>query len=168
MEEELKQIIESVEQEISSVATHADFEQFKARISGPNGSFTALSKNIARLPVEERPIAGKLINIYSMQVDKFIRVNRIPLTKFKPVITINNNVPRAKAPNIIPAPIMLNLTGNFINDVIVSSKSSDFFISSSSLLIKSSCGLILTKLKTINAANKANPKTIPNKSTIFF
>ena len=68
MEEELKQIIESVEKEILSVATTADFEQFKARISGPNGSFTAMSKKIATLPVEERPNAGKLINVYKQRL----------------------------------------------------------------------------------------------------
>jgi len=64
MEEELKSIIETVEKEIASVSTAAEFEQYKARISGPNGSFTGLSKKIATLPVEERPVAGKLINVY--------------------------------------------------------------------------------------------------------
>ena len=68
MEEELKNIIKTVEEEIGSVATTADFEQFKARISGPNGSFTAMSKKIATLPVEERPTAGKLINIYKQKL----------------------------------------------------------------------------------------------------
>lgn len=68
MEEELKRIIESVEKEIGSVSTAAEFEQFKARISGPNGSFTAMSKQIAQLPVEERPVAGKLINVYKQRL----------------------------------------------------------------------------------------------------
>jgi phenylalanyl-tRNA synthetase alpha chain len=63
MEDELKQILESVEQEVANLATPAELEQFKARISGPNGRFTALSKQIAQLPVEERPAAGKLINV---------------------------------------------------------------------------------------------------------
>ncbi|MGA1204561.1 MAG: phenylalanine--tRNA ligase subunit alpha [Opitutales bacterium] len=68
MEEQLKQIIEAVEKEIAEVSTFADFEQFKARISGPNGSFTGMSKQIAQLPVEERPTAGKLINIYKQRL----------------------------------------------------------------------------------------------------
>jgi phenylalanyl-tRNA synthetase alpha chain len=68
MEEELKQVIAEVEREISAISTPAEFEQFKARISGPNGSFTAISKRIAQLPVEERPVAGKLINIYKQQL----------------------------------------------------------------------------------------------------
>ena len=68
MEEELKSIIDGVQSEIPSVGTAAEFEQFKARISGPNGSFTAMSKKIATLPVEERPVAGKLINVYKKQL----------------------------------------------------------------------------------------------------
>ena len=50
MEEELKQIIAAVEEEIRGIRTAADFEQYKARISGPNGSFTAMSKKIGSLP----------------------------------------------------------------------------------------------------------------------
>ena len=68
MEEELQGIIDLVEKEMASIGTAADFEQFKARISGPNGSFTALSKQIAKLPVEERPVAGKLINVYKQKL----------------------------------------------------------------------------------------------------
>ncbi|MEX0330964.1 MAG: phenylalanine--tRNA ligase subunit alpha [Puniceicoccaceae bacterium] len=68
MEEELKSILETVRTEIGAVASAADFEQYKARISGPNGSFTAMSKRIAQLPVEERPVAGKLINVYKQQL----------------------------------------------------------------------------------------------------
>ena len=48
MEEELKRITEAVEGEIASISSAADFEQLKARISGPNGSFTALSKQISK------------------------------------------------------------------------------------------------------------------------
>lgn len=68
MEDDLKQIINSVEQDIDSITSAAEFEQFKARISGPNGSFTAMSKQIAKLPVEERPAAGKLINVYKQRL----------------------------------------------------------------------------------------------------
>ena len=70
MEEDLKRIIESVEEQIGSVASAADFEQFKARITGPKGEFTALSKQIATLPVEERPAAGKLINVYKQRLQE--------------------------------------------------------------------------------------------------
>jgi phenylalanyl-tRNA synthetase alpha chain len=68
MQDELKQILETVEQEVESLSTPAALEQFKARIVGPNGSFTALSKRIAQLPVEERPAAGKLINVHKQRL----------------------------------------------------------------------------------------------------
>lgn len=68
MEEQLKEILASVRADVAGVSTAAEFEQFKARVSGPNGSFTALSKQIAQLPVAERPMAGKLINQYKQQI----------------------------------------------------------------------------------------------------
>jgi phenylalanyl-tRNA synthetase alpha chain len=70
MEAELKRIIERVEAELPAVNSPAEFEQFKARFSGPNGEFTALSKGIAKLPVEERPTAGKLINVYKKRLQE--------------------------------------------------------------------------------------------------
>ncbi len=70
MEEELKRILDTAREEAGAVATPAAFEQLKARISGPNGSFTALSKRIATLPVAERPAAGKLINQYKQQLQE--------------------------------------------------------------------------------------------------
>jgi phenylalanyl-tRNA synthetase alpha chain len=68
MEDELKSIILSAESAVDSVSSASEFEQLKARFSGPNGSFTQLSKGIAQLPVAERPLAGKLINIYKQQL----------------------------------------------------------------------------------------------------
>jgi phenylalanyl-tRNA synthetase alpha chain len=68
METELAAILADVEQQIGAVTTAAAFEQFKARISGPNGSFTAVTKRVGQLPVGERPAAGKLINGYKAQL----------------------------------------------------------------------------------------------------
>ncbi|MEY3001428.1 MAG: hypothetical protein RL648_1642 [Verrucomicrobiota bacterium] len=70
MEEQLKQIVASAQTALESVTSLADFEQVKARFSGPNGQFTALSKGLAQLPVEERPSAGKLINVYKQQLQQ--------------------------------------------------------------------------------------------------
>lgn len=64
MEDDLKAILEQVGKDIEGIRTAAEFEQFKARISGPNGSFTAITKQIGKLAPEERPQAGKLINQY--------------------------------------------------------------------------------------------------------
>ncbi|MCC5834639.1 MAG: phenylalanine--tRNA ligase subunit alpha [Opitutales bacterium] len=64
MEDDLKAILEQVGKDIEGIRTAAEFEQFKARVSGPNGSFTAITKQIGKLAPEERPKAGKLINQY--------------------------------------------------------------------------------------------------------
>jgi phenylalanyl-tRNA synthetase alpha chain len=68
MEEELKHIIAEVERAVPEVSSAADLEQLKARVSGPKGSFTSISKKIGALPAEERPQAGKLINVYKKQL----------------------------------------------------------------------------------------------------
>jgi phenylalanyl-tRNA synthetase alpha chain len=69
MEEELKAIVAGVENELPGLKSAAELEQAKARISGPKGSFTNMSKQIASLPVEERPLAGKLINQYKQKIN---------------------------------------------------------------------------------------------------
>jgi len=68
MEDDLKAIVETVKSELGNLASAADLEQFKATISGPNGSFTAVTKTIGKLSPEERPKAGKLINQYKGQL----------------------------------------------------------------------------------------------------
>jgi phenylalanyl-tRNA synthetase alpha chain len=70
MEEELQSILKQVESEIGSIQSAADFEQFKARISGPNGAFTAITKQIGKLSPAERPLAGKLINQYKQSLQE--------------------------------------------------------------------------------------------------
>ncbi len=62
MEDALHQILAEVEAALPGLETPAALEQFKARIVGPNGSFTAVTRQIGQLPKEEKPAAGKLIN----------------------------------------------------------------------------------------------------------
>lgn len=64
MESELSSILEQAGTELSAVDSLPAFEQYKARVLGPNGSFTAVTKTIGTLPAAERPGAGKLINTY--------------------------------------------------------------------------------------------------------
>lgn len=64
MEDELKQILAQTESALPGIATQPDFEQFKARVLGPKGSFTAMSKQMGSIPKEEKPAAGKLLNEY--------------------------------------------------------------------------------------------------------
>lgn len=68
MEADLQSILSTVRADLPGIATPAAFEQYKATIMGPNGSFTAVSKSIGKLSRAERPIAGKLINQYKTEI----------------------------------------------------------------------------------------------------
>ena len=62
MEEELKKIVAEAKQNLAEVDSMPRFEAVKAAIVGPSGTFTAVRKNIGKLPKQERPAAGKMIN----------------------------------------------------------------------------------------------------------
>ncbi|OHE73126.1 MAG: phenylalanine--tRNA ligase subunit alpha [Verrucomicrobia bacterium GWC2_42_7] len=58
----LKEIIAQAESEAPLLKGRADFEAFKAKLVGPNGSLTQVMKSIGKLPPAERPAMGQLIN----------------------------------------------------------------------------------------------------------
>ncbi|MEZ5276805.1 MAG: phenylalanine--tRNA ligase subunit alpha [Opitutaceae bacterium] len=62
MQEKLRAVIVAASAEAEGIGERPAFEAFKARLVGPNGQLTAVMKEIGRLPKEERPAAGKLIN----------------------------------------------------------------------------------------------------------
>lgn len=62
MQEELNAIVAGVEAATPEIATRADFEAYKATISGPKGSLTEVMKGMGKVPKEEKPAMGKLIN----------------------------------------------------------------------------------------------------------
>jgi len=76
MEETLKQIIEQARSSIEAVATQADFEAAKARIVGPNGSFTEVRKQIGTLPKEQRPVFGKMVNQIKQQIESILETGK--------------------------------------------------------------------------------------------
>lgn len=69
MQEQLDQLIAQAAAWPESVRTRADLEAFKARLVGPKGDFTQVSKSLGQLPKEERPTAGKLINQAKKQIE---------------------------------------------------------------------------------------------------
>ncbi|MGK0176946.1 MAG: phenylalanyl-tRNA synthetase alpha chain [Lentimonas sp.] len=62
MQEDLTAIVENVKGNTPTIQTRAEFEAYKATISGPNGSLTQVMKQMGSLPKEEKPAMGKLIN----------------------------------------------------------------------------------------------------------
>ena len=62
MQDELNTIVTGVREEAPRLSTRAEFEAFKATISGPKGSLTQIMKGMAKAPREDKPTLGKLIN----------------------------------------------------------------------------------------------------------
>ncbi|MBH53702.1 MAG: phenylalanine--tRNA ligase subunit alpha [Opitutaceae bacterium] len=62
MEDTLKALVSEVEEGIPSVQSRPDFEAFKARFVGPNGSLKEAMRGMAQVSKEDKPRIGKLIN----------------------------------------------------------------------------------------------------------
>lgn len=62
MKDALETIITEVQEGAPRIENRAEFEAFKATIQGPNGSLTAVMKSMGKVPKEEKPAMGKLIN----------------------------------------------------------------------------------------------------------
>ena len=62
MQEELTAIVASVRENAPNIQTRAEFEAYKATISGPKGSLTDVMKSMGKVPKEDKPAMGKLIN----------------------------------------------------------------------------------------------------------
>ncbi|MGB0184418.1 MAG: phenylalanine--tRNA ligase subunit alpha [Opitutales bacterium] len=62
MKDALETIIAEVQEGAPRIENRAEFEAFKATIQGPNGSLTAVMKSMGKVPKEEKPAMGKLIN----------------------------------------------------------------------------------------------------------
>ncbi|MEM8868311.1 MAG: phenylalanine--tRNA ligase subunit alpha [Verrucomicrobiota bacterium] len=62
MQEELNAIVAGVGEHAPQITSRAEFEAYKATISGPKGSLTEVMKGMGKVPKEEKPAMGKLIN----------------------------------------------------------------------------------------------------------
>ena len=62
MQEELTAIVAGVQENAPNIQKRAEFEAFKATISGPKGTLTDVMKRMGKVPKEDKPAMGKLIN----------------------------------------------------------------------------------------------------------
>lgn len=62
MKEALEKIIAEVREHAPGLDNRAAFEAYKATIQGPKGSLTAVMKSMGKVPKEDKPAMGKLIN----------------------------------------------------------------------------------------------------------
>ena len=69
MQAQLEAIVDAVHSKIASLTTRSEFEAFKSTVSGPKGSLTLVAKGMGKVPKEERPVLGKLINEAKQKVE---------------------------------------------------------------------------------------------------
>ncbi|ADE54433.1 phenylalanine--tRNA ligase subunit alpha [Coraliomargarita akajimensis] len=62
MQEELNAIVAGVREQAPQITSRAEFEAYKATVSGPKGSLTEVMKGMGKVPKEDKPAMGKLIN----------------------------------------------------------------------------------------------------------
>ncbi|MEN8734551.1 MAG: phenylalanine--tRNA ligase subunit alpha [Lentimonas sp.] len=62
MQEQLTAIVVGVQKNAPNIQTRVEFETYKATISGPKGSLTGVMKSMGKVPKEDKPAMGKLIN----------------------------------------------------------------------------------------------------------
>ena len=70
--EKLKSILRDAEEMLSSAKTLADIEEVRIKINGRKGSITAISKELGKLTKEERPEAGKQLNITKNKISALL------------------------------------------------------------------------------------------------
>ncbi|ACV29363.1 Phenylalanine--tRNA ligase alpha subunit [Anaerococcus prevotii] len=70
MEENLTKVLETFTNEIKAAKSLDDLEKLRIKYLGKKGEITDLKKSIAKLPNEEKPAAGKLINKTSKEIEE--------------------------------------------------------------------------------------------------
>lgn len=74
MQEELQSIITQAKDGVGGLQSMPDFEAFKANLMGSNGLLTQVSKGIGKLPKEDRPMLGKLVNETKGELEQILSV----------------------------------------------------------------------------------------------
>lgn len=108
MQDTLNNIFSESEAGLAAVKTRADFDVVKAKIVGPKGSFTQVQKGMGKIPPEERPAMGKLINEMRMKIDALFAftlekiVDAELSSKVGPAVDVSLPSPDIEAGNLHP------------------------------------------------------------------
>jgi len=79
LHERISSIKEAAAQELSAAKELPSLERAKGQFLGPEGSFTALMKELGTLAKEDRPIAGKAINAAKQELEAILAEKRSEL-----------------------------------------------------------------------------------------
>jgi len=74
MQEQLTALLAQARTEFAALRTRPEFEAAKARLVGPNGTFTALLKQMGTVPKDQRPALGRLFNEAKAQLQALFEV----------------------------------------------------------------------------------------------
>lgn len=72
MEEKLKELLNLSREMIEDAKDLETLDKIRVKILGKKGELTLIKRNIAKLPKEEKPLVGKLINEYSNEIEKLL------------------------------------------------------------------------------------------------
>lgn len=77
--ENLEQIVASAVHDFAAVTQAAELEQVKARYLGKTGLMTEQMKSLGKLPADQRPAAGSLINQAKEQIQAALEARRVAM-----------------------------------------------------------------------------------------
>lgn len=72
MEEKLKELLTQASEMIKEATDLETLDQIRVKILGKKGKLTLIKKDISKLPKEERPLVGKLVNEYSKEIEQLL------------------------------------------------------------------------------------------------
>lgn len=79
MDGQIAAIRETFFQLMEDCSSVSDLERLKSTFFGPDGKFTCLTKSLRELPQEERPAAGKAINMAKKEVENLLESCRLKI-----------------------------------------------------------------------------------------
>lgn len=69
MEETLRQILSEIDAQLAPVRTRPELDSARAAVFGPNGSLTAVMRQLGKAPKEERPALGRRVNEVKQELE---------------------------------------------------------------------------------------------------
>ena len=96
MDSKIKKVLADAKSKISSVDNPKDLESLTIELFGKNGQITQLTKGIATLNLEEKPLFGKKINEIKKDIEKLIEDKHQSLKRQKPQKQIDITEPGQK------------------------------------------------------------------------
>lgn len=81
MKEQLQALVKKASEAIEKSEDLKSLDQIRVKYLGKKGEITSLKKNISKLPNEDKPMAGKLINQTSNEVEKKLEYRKEEIKK---------------------------------------------------------------------------------------